>query len=189
MPDPTVSGFLQQTALSLRSVFPEAEVCLEWPAMSGERGLYSPRLDLAVGPFATGSAQYGPSYDEIVQARTKLFHRIYEKHEANIAHLGGTRSQHSFEHAMSANRNSRCLLALELENRVSRKHLMGGAINAAALGRIGIVIGWDDAKVKALVRLRDYLHFLHVVGKPSFSYSNLMILHRRDLEAVLSLSC
>ena len=29
-----------------------------------------------------------------------------------------------------------------IENRVSRKHLMDGAINASALGRIGVVLPW-----------------------------------------------
>ena len=43
--------------------------------------------------------------------------------------------------------------------------LLGGAVNAAALGRIGIVVAWTSEKLKAFAKLRRYLNFLGIVGK------------------------
>ena len=37
---------------------------------------------------------------------------------------------------------------------------MGGAINAAALGRIGIVVAWTDEKLIVFVKLKEYLDYL-----------------------------
>ena len=81
-----------------------------------------------------------------------------------------------FEAICYFNYNSRCFLGIEIENEVSRKHLMGGAINAAALARFGIVIGWTADKLQALLRLMCYLQFLGEVGKNTFRPYNLWIL-------------
>jgi hypothetical protein len=63
---------------------------------------------------------------------------------------------------------------------------MGGAVNAAALGRFGVVVGWDPAKVRALVRTKTYLAFLDQVGKPTFQTANLLILGRHQLQAAIN---
>ena len=62
---------------------------------------------------------------------------------------------------------------------------MGGAINAAALGRLGIAVGWTREKVKAFVKLRSYLLFLASVGKNTFHPYNLLVLSKEQvLDAV-----
>jgi len=45
---------------------------------------------------------------------------------------------------------------------------MGGAINAAALGRLGIAVGWTDQSVHSFVRLRTYLLRLAQYSKNNF---------------------
>jgi hypothetical protein len=88
-------------------------------------------------------------------------------------------------HVAFHNWNARCFIAIDIENQSSRKHLMGSAINAGALGRIGVAVGWDQQKVNQFVRMRRYLRLLSSLGKNSFSTANLLVLHREQLvEAV-----
>lgn len=94
----------------------------------------------------------------------------------------------SFEELKTLNENARCLLAIEVENEVSRKHLLGGAVNAAALGRIGIVVGWTDKKVQSLVKLQAYWDFLGSVGKNTFNANNLVILRPEQLVEAMNRS-
>lgn len=88
---------------------------------------------------------------------------------------------------MFRNRNARCFLAIEIENKVSRKHLMGGAINAAAPGRAGLAVGWSDQMVRAFVKLRAYLLYLARVGKNTFDPFNLLIVNRIQLAAAVAI--
>ena len=102
--------------------------------------------------------------------------------------LNQVRYYSNFHELKILNENSRCLLAIEIENNVSRKHLLGGAVNAAALGRLGIVVGWTENKVKALVKLQTYWDFLYSVGKNTFNTRNLVILSPQQLSEAISLS-
>ena len=90
-----------------------------------------------------------------------------------------------YDHLTRSNKNARCFLAIEIENAVSRKHLMGGAINAAALGRIGIVIAWTDEKLTALVKLKKYLDYLASTKHRIIDTSNLLILSNTQFQQAL----
>lgn len=149
--------------------------------MAGQLGLYSPRLDIAVGPFATGNLVYAREYDDLLRRHHDFVHLIYEQSNQNLARYGEGAERFSFDDTVYRNQNSRCFLAFEIENRVSRKHLMGGAINAAALGRVGIAVGWTEEKVRAFVKLRTYLLYLASVGKNTFHPINLLVLSREQL--------
>ncbi|MGO9270137.1 MAG: hypothetical protein ACLQOO_07770 [Terriglobia bacterium] len=143
--------------------------------------LYSPRLDIAVGPRPNGD------FDALAQTHDGLLRRLYDYHRANV--LGNPMPNDlvpSFEEVLGKNHYARCFLGIEIENSVSRKHLMGGAINAAALGRIGIAVGWTAEKVKALVKLRSYLLFLASVGKNTFDPANLLILSKDQLDGAVN---
>lgn len=58
---------------------------------------------------------------------------------------------------------------------------MGGAINASALGRIGVVIPWSDEKLRAFVKLIRYLHYLRNAQKNTFDTSNLLIVTKDQM--------
>jgi len=58
---------------------------------------------------------------------------------------------------------------------------MGSALNASALGRIGLAVGWDEDRVRRLIRMRKYLLALADVGKNTFDASNLLIASRAQL--------
>lgn len=180
----TVREYQAQLKEKLTAVFPGVPVEIEWAAMTDEQGLYSPRLDAAVGPFATHGI-YIEEYDQLVRTFEPLLSSLFEMHRANLRAQGQPDNHFNFEHICRRNRNARCFIALEIENAVSRKHLMGGAINAAALGRIGLAIAWNNEKLRAFVRMRSYLLFLAEVGKNTFDPSNLLILSKEQvMEAV-----
>ena len=83
------------------------------------RGLhYSPRLDLAVGPFNT---------DRKIADNNAAIEEVFEDNEALLMLLNPS---------IKTNRNPRCFLAIEIENRTGTKHRLGSIIYAAALGMI-----------------------------------------------------
>lgn len=153
--------------------------------MVGQVGLYSPRIDIAVGPFATGDLVYTGEYDALLHKFGNFVCFLYDRSNENCDKYGQAVGKLSFNEVVYSNTNSRCFLAFEIENRVSRKHLMGGAINAAALGRVGVAVGWTEEKVRALVKLRRYLLYLGSVGKNTFHPTNLLVLSRERLIAVV----
>jgi hypothetical protein len=169
----------------LQQLYREVDVTEEWAAMSGEPGVYSPRLDIAVGPFAT-SRTYMEEYDHLMQASRLFIETILAMHRQNVGNDFEERLL-TFEQIQNKNRNSRCLLGIEIENQVSRKHLMGGAINAAALSRIGIGVAWNMRGLRAFVNLRKYLKFLAHVEKNTFDTTNLLILGSDQLLQALNI--
>ena len=156
----------------------------EWAAMQVEPGLYSPRLDAAVGPFAIAERLID-AYAALCVQHRPLLEALFAVHRDNLIANRVFPDQFSFNHVISRNRNSRCFLAIEIENQVSQKHLIGGAINAAALGRVGLAIAWNDRNLRRFIRMRSYLLFLSDVGKNSFDPSNLLIMTAGQLKAVL----
>ncbi|MBT2289152.1 hypothetical protein J7E73_08400 [Paenibacillus albidus] len=76
-------------------------------------------------------------------------------------------------------------MAIEIENFVSHKHIMGGAINASALGRIGVVMPWSQEKLRLFVRFVRYLHYLRYARKNTFDTSNLLIVTKDQMETAI----
>lgn len=171
----------------LTLIYPTVPVQMEWSAMTDEFSMYSPRLDVAVGPFATHSS-YIESYNDLMDDSRYFISKMISYHRENIELFNGGTCHISFDELKYKNPNSRCLLAIEIENKVSRKHLMGGAINAAALGRIGLAVAFRPDKLKAFVKLRSYLNFLASVGKNTFDTSNLLILSSEQLLSCLDIN-
>jgi hypothetical protein len=186
MPESPVKTFQKALASQLAVLFSGVPVEQEWAAMREENGVYSPRLDVAVGPFAFGDSVYIVDFDRQLEKYSCFCKCLYRHHVQTLIDNATPDQPLEYEHVVSRNSNARCFLAFEIENQVSRKHLMGGAINAAALGRIGIVVGWTPDKVKALVKLRSYLLFLARVGKNTFDPANLLILSKERLTDALA---
>lgn len=176
-----------QTNLKARldRVFPPDTVAVEWRAMTDEAGIYSPRLDVAVGPFATHQ-RFEEHYNHLANVHRPLITRFYHQHNKNIARTLNEVVRFDFDRTTHQNSNARCFLAIEVENQVSHKHLMGGAINAAALGRIGLAVAFNSNALTRFVRMREYLLFLSNVGKNSFNTSNLLILTAEQLLEIIN---
>lgn len=159
----------------LRLIYPEVKT--EWSSMAGEQDIYSPKIDIAVGPFAI-NRRYINDYDSQMEDSRIFIEGLLEKHKSNIKEFNGEELKLNFDNLKLKNRNARCLLAIEIENNVARKHLIGSSINASALGRIGVMIAWTPEKLRALLKLRNYLGFLEKVGKNTFDTTNLLILNK-----------
>lgn len=168
---------------------------MEWRAIENISGIYSPRVDIAVGPFSViRGGTCSIEHDQLVDDSQVFLKHMIRYHRSNVARYRNTDDARIDEalHLPSItdlkyhNRNARCFLAIEIENRVSRKHLLGGAVNAAALGRVGVVVGWNEEKVAAIIKLQAYWDFLGTVGKPSYPTKNLLILSPEQLRSSIN---
>ena len=182
---PTASDYQNELVRGLAALFTTAPVQKEWAALSGEAGRYSPRLDVAVGPFAFGSVRHGEEFDRMSQERRGFLEQLHAAHSRNVSQLDPEDRGTPLDVACRKNPNARCFLAIEVEWSGSRKHLLGGAVNAAALGRLGLSVAGDEDLLRALLKMRRYLLFLGGVGKNSFDPSNLMVLSAKQLSEAL----
>ena len=190
MPSPELVEYQGTISQNLRDIYPNVPVELEW-ASTFDNNMYSPRVDIAVGPFALEhDMRLTEDYDHLMNDSRDFVHRLIRHHLRNVEGLDdqapvGEVQRHLdkiFEHLTQKNQNARCFLAIEIENQVTRKHLMGSAINAAALGRIGIAVAWTDEKLRAFVRLHRYFNFIYDVKNNTFDISNLLIVSSRQLQ-------
>lgn len=185
MPVGTVKDYQDRLKRLLSRCFRDVCVNTEWRSMDRERGVYSPRLDLAVGPFAE-NRNYIDDYDRLSLCHDGLLRDLHNQHCDNLSSSNQPHVRPSFDLVKKRNKNARCFMAIEIENQVSNKHLMGGAINAAALGRFGLAVAWNDWNLTQFIRMRDYLLFLSSVGKNSFDPANLLILTADQFEVIVS---
>jgi hypothetical protein len=176
-----VKLFQEEIKLTLSTIYPAPiEIETEWKSIRNVRGLYVPRVDVAVGPFSEfyhGICE--EHYDHLIKTSSSFIEFLMECHRQNVNayRLRNEEARFTdFNQLKNFNRNAQCFMAIEIENEGSRKHLLGSAVNASALGRIAVVIGWTTSKIKAFVRLLSYWEYLTSAGKNSFSTGNILIL-------------
>jgi hypothetical protein len=169
---------------ALRREFPESPVSPEWAALRDELATYSPRVDIAVGPYAI-DRRYGYEYDGLGQHHQRFLRKVHEAFSENVLSLDANDLIPPLNEICALNSNARCFLAIEIDNSGSRKHLMGGMVNAAALGRVGLSVAGKPGLLKALLKTRRYLRFLASVGKNTFDTRNRMIVTVEQLEEAL----
>ncbi len=160
-------------------------VVKEWRAFQNSNVYrYSPEVDIAIGPFNDDNAFYNLTsvYNEIVQDDFNLksfLEDAYHIHKVNMdAELYTDYTEFSFLEALDQNKNARCLIAIEIENTSTKKHIMGSIVNAASLGRIGIGIGYSNEAFRAFLRIVNYLSFLKKVEKNTYSTANFFVLSK-----------
>ncbi|MFH1015474.1 MAG: hypothetical protein V1771_00545 [Chloroflexota bacterium] len=188
------AAFQREVAERLRELLNERQ-CVEevkspWVTFRGSgRRIYSPQVDIAVGPFAIQN-QYEENYDRMVNSFSQLLDRWiagfkknwfqYMREVNSVEDFYSPSSYRDFIGA-SANRNSRCFIAIEIENENSKKHLMGSIVNAGALGRIGLVVAWQDKVLRAAIRMRAYFDFLKKVEKRTFDMTGVLVITKNQL--------
>jgi hypothetical protein len=181
----------QSTILDLLSVkFQELEICDEWRAFKGLNYIYSPRVDIAVGPFSDRSGYNKiQEYNQLILnvEINKFLKRIYDIHIENIGNdwLYEIKIP-EFNNVLLKNQNARCLLAIEIENSSTKKHIMGSMINAASLGRIGIGIAYNASALRTFKRLLNYLAFLKRVEKNTYDTTNFLIITKEQFLSVIN---
>lgn len=179
-----VPTFQQDFSRQLSIVFDEEYIKTEWPAVL-DNGVYSPRLDLAIGPFAIEES-YESQYNEMIQEPV-ILHFLRRLQETHIQNLERTSHMNApeLERKLFMNPNARCFISIEIENAVTQKHMLGAIVNASALGRLGILIPWNERQLRAFIRALNYLGFLKSVGKNTFDMTNIFIVTKEQIEGIL----
>lgn len=195
-----VRQYMERAATSLRVLYPHYEsVRTEWMAMireetvydpprrSSSQRMYAPVVDIAVGPFAM-QWQCVQEYDHLMDTTSAFLEILLTQHQQNIRLFDSFYHAPSLEQLKITNQNSRCFLAIEVEKgNPDAKYLMGSMVNAAALGRIGIVVAWDHTRLQQLFRMREYVQFLDELKKNTFDTTNVLLLDKDQfLQAIES---
>ena len=168
------------------------EVKKEWTAFTGFRNQYSPRVDIAVGPFSIEPWQnQTENYNRLIeQDNINAFLRsLYNLHLENIGeeYLNEINVP-DFDLLLRKNQNARCFLAFEIENSNSnsKKHIMGSLINASSLGRVGIGIAYSASTLRTFIRILNYLGFLKRVEKNTYDTTNFLIITKEQIQILLN---
>ncbi len=159
-------------------------VQIEWRSMQEQKSLYCPRVDIAVGPFVYDNSRIPDEHNKLVKQWEVRIQAMLDCHRHNVRSLSWDTCPTSFEELCFKNIAARCFLAIEIEDTGSRKHLIGTALNAMALGRVAIVVVSKRDKLKAFVRLRRYLWFLSQAI--NINTDNLLFISRDQLNRVLA---
>lgn len=170
--------------------FENLEVVSEWRAFTGMNYQYSPRVDIAVGPFSVAP---GPNrtaeYNQIIQRPliNNFLRSIYDAHIANIGEEWLNEINiPDFDILIRKNQNARCLMSIEIENSSTRKHIMGSMINAASLGRVGIGIAYNDSVLRTFIRMLNYMGFLKRVEKNAYDTTNFLIVTKEQFQEIVN---
>jgi hypothetical protein len=143
----------------LGQIFSDDLVKSEWSVRTAatdkifDKSTYSPRLDIAVGPFNVTRDRKNEDLAEIEEHAQHPFVR-WLRNEVGRQNHGG----------FYFNPNPRCLLAIELEFSTSSKHILGGITNASLLGAIGVILG-PAGYIDKVRRISQYAARLRQVEK------------------------
>ncbi len=179
----TVEEYQELLEEKCHQIFKQIQLEKEWSISLGREDIYAPRLDLAVGPFSYGTKKLGNKFDLMMTDYEVYINEFIKFHNINIEKSNLPKAD--FQKIKDNNINARCFLAIEIENKVGQKHLIGGAINACSMGRIGLFIGWNERTYKYMIRLLKYLFFLKEFKNIDFPISNLLVLNKDQLDYVL----
>ena len=158
-------------------IFGEANVRKEWDVAKNSqdgfnRDLYCPRVDIAIHPInITTDVE-----NNVIEINN--VHRRFQSFVDGLQQISGITLG-------ECNKNPRCFLAIEIEKKGSRKHMLGDIVNASSIGEIGIIVPWDDKTYKAFERIKGYLDFIKSVGKTSDSPKNLLMIPKTKLKQFL----
>ncbi|HZV69902.1 MAG TPA: hypothetical protein VFG10_10175 [Saprospiraceae bacterium] len=174
----------------IQNKFKGLDVKNEWVAFTGYHNHYSPRVDIAVGPFSIVAGQNQiHDYNKLVASEEikKFLIKLYQVHIENIGlAVHNEITIPNFEDLIYKNQNARCFLAIEIENKNSKKHNMGSLINAASLGRIGIGIAYTEKTMKTFIRIMNYLGFLKRAEKNTYDTTNFLIISKTQMQNILT---
>ncbi len=151
------------------------EVTDEWPVsleatddLSPDSDRYTPRIDVAVGPFNVG------------------IENIKNKIESTFLRDTPEKLKNFIESNTSGkNQNPRCTLAIEIEFSGSEKVLLGDITNASMMGLYGFVIA-NDSTMESLRRVFRYTKVVKDLEKaPQDLFSNICIISDSEFVELL----
>lgn len=186
----TVTEFQANISAQIAAKLENLEVVSEWRAFENMPYQYSPRVDIAVGPFSVAPGRDRTAdYNQLLRNENieDFLRRIYDFHIENIGDEWLNEINiPEFDFLIRKNQNARCFCAIEIENTSTKKHIMGSMINAASLGRIGIGIAYTESVKRTFVRILNYLGFLKRVEKNTYDATNFLIITKEQIESLLN---
>jgi hypothetical protein len=176
-----IDNYQKMIANMLGKLYPSSPILTEWKSVF-DKGIYSPRVDIAVGPFAVPKGQqFADEYDNLMNSSESFICRMIQCHLNHVGSQDGDTPAQVLERLKNANPNARCFMAVEVENKTSTKHIVGATINATALGRIGIVVAGTERALGKSIRVVKYLSSKGH-GIFQFNAANLLILSKDELQ-------
>jgi hypothetical protein len=140
-------------------------------------GLYSPRCDIAVGPFAF-DCQYGEVYKKLLGNKGI---KIFLRELLSSCRKPRVDLQDFVRHCTEQNKNPRAFIVVEVEGSSCRngKHILGSMVNATTMGQIGIIVPYRDKTAK---RVYAYIDEMAGRRKTPKIFGNLIIIDKRALD-------
>jgi predicted AlkP superfamily pyrophosphatase or phosphodiesterase len=186
----TASQFQANITPLIAAKLTPLEIFSEWRAFENMPYQYSPRVDIAVGPFSvTPGRNKTDEYNQLLRNENvnNFLRKIYDYHIENIGDEWINEiTIPDYDFLAHKNQNARCFLSIEIENTSTKKHIMGSLINAASLGRIGIGIAYNESVKRTFVRIMNYLGFLRRVEKNTYDTTNFLIITKEQIENILN---
>lgn len=149
------------------------------------RVMYGPVIDLTVGPFAM-ERRHISDYDRMARQSAAMLASLLRLYRHNLRRFGSNLPAPTLRQLSRLNRNSRCFLAIEIEKgNTNMKYLTGSTVHAAALGRVGVLVEWDEERAQDLLSVREYFAALKSWGKNITDPDNLLIVTRDQIKDAL----
>ena len=157
----------------------------DWDPFSDLYDIHSPIFDYAVGPFAEDRVVFDDEYEDLMDEHSRLFRLLIDTHNHNI------QDQHlqrplKFKEVKLHNQNARALILIEIQRKKSGKHILGSMINASLLGKIAILVAWDEDRFSAMKEQLDYIGYLYKRKLFGYKLRNLLIFDHKQLLEILN---
>ena len=156
----------------LKNIFEEIKV---EESMRLSHNIYTPRVDVAVGPFAYNDS-FAEEYNILLSTHQELLNKLKEK-SINKDWLD-----------FDINENPRCFIAIEVENSTGKdtKHLLGSITNASILGKVGILIVVNNKN--GLNNMKNYLKFAKEHNKiKDHLFQNVALIIKKDFDEIFNI--
>jgi hypothetical protein len=157
----------------------------DWDPFLEDYEISSPQFDYAVGPFAKRKVVFDDEYEELMEEHDRLFRLLIDTHNHNI------QDQHllrplKFKEVRFHNQNARALILIDIVRKKNQNHILGSIINASLLGKVGIMVAWDEERFDAIKQQMDYVQYLYKMKLFGYKPRNLMIFDHNQLLEILN---
>jgi hypothetical protein len=157
----------------------------DWDPFLEHYEVSCPQFDYAVGPFAERKVVFDDEYDEIMEDHGRLFRLLIDTHNHNVQDLHLVRPL-KFKEVRLHNQNARALILIDLVRKKSSKHVLGSIINASLLGKVAIMVAWDETRFESLKQQLDYIQHLYKMRLFGYKPRNLLIFEHNQLLEILN---
>lgn len=157
----------------------------DWDPFLETYEISSPQFDYAVGPFTDDRVEFDDEYEDLMDEHSRLFRLLTDTHNHNIQDLHLVRPL-KFKEMRIHNHNPRALIVIDLVRKKSSKHILGSIINASFIGKVGILVAWDEDRLFTMKQQLDYIQHLYDMKIFGYKPRNLLIFDHNQLLEILN---